>query len=419
MEIQRKLMIERRHFLQGFGIALALPALNSLNVGIAASAQTTDPRRLICIGNHLGFWPDGFFPTGKGSDFTISKTLAPLQAYRSDFTIFSHLDHDAKGGHGAVHSFLTGVKKQESAGFPEKNISIDQVAAEHVGAATRYPSITTGIGEGTDMCWNRAGVRLPPVNNPARLFEAMFVESSATIKAAAHERMLNRASVLDALRESAKHLAGTLDASDRSKLDQYLTSVRDVERRLQISEAWLDKPKPKSPINEIKDEERLQIEEMPLFFDLMTLALQTDSTRVATFEIPLQFHTNDLDVGSYHGLSHHSKQEGLLSQLQTVEKYFMTQFAHLFGKLKEAGLMDSTLVVIGSGMGNASNHSNRDLPVLLAGGGIKHQGHLVCPKEEHKRIELSNLWLSVLQWFGVERERFGRSTGTFSPMELS
>ena len=410
--------IDRRHFLRGLGVSLALPAFESLNAGFAAAAPKTDPRRLICIGNHLGFWPGGFFPAEGGADYTLSKTLAPLREYRSEFTVFSHLDHGVKGGHNAVHAFLTGVKKEESPGFAEKNISIDQVAAEHVGAATRYPSITAGIGEGTDMCWNRAGVHLPPVNNPSYLFEALFVEASSDEKASERGRMSNRASVLDALRESAKLMAGNLDASDRSKLDQYLTSVRDVERRLQMSDAWLDKPKPKSPIDAIKDEERMQIEEIPLFMDLMTLALQTDSTRVATFEVPLGFHTNDLDVGSYHGLSHHSKQEGLLTQLQIVEKYLMTQFAHLLGKLKEAGLMDSTLVVIGSGMGNASNHSTSDLPVLLAGGGLKHQGHLVCSEEDHKRIQLCNLWLSTLQWFGVERERFGRSTGTFSPMKI-
>ena len=411
-------VIDRRHFLRGLGIALALPAFESLNVGFAATAPSVTPRRLICIGNHLGFWPGGFFPTAEGRDYAISQTLAPLQAHRGDFTVFSHLDHGAKGGHGAVHSFLTGVKKEESAGFPEKNISIDQVAAEHVGSTTRYPSITAGIGEGTNMCWNRAGVHLPPVDNPARLFEALFVESNAGAKASERERLSNRASVLDALRESAKQLGGNLDAADRSKLDQYLTSVRDVERRLKMSEAWLEKPKPKSPIDPVKDEERKQIEEIPLFLDLMTLALQTDSTRVTTFEVPLGFHTTDLDVGSYHGLSHHSKAEGKLAELQIVEKYLMTQFAHLFGKLKEAGLMDSTLVVIGSGMGNGSNHSNRDLPVILAGGGIEHQGHVVCPAEEHKRIQLSNLWLSTLQWFGVERERFGRSTGTFTPMKI-
>jgi hypothetical protein len=418
MKIERAPFIDRRHFLRGLGMSLALPAFDSLNVGFAATPSKPDPRRLICIGNHLGFWPGGFFPTAEGRDYAISQTLAPLQAHRGDFTVFSHLDHGAKGGHGAVHSFLTGVKKEESAGFPEKNISIDQVAAEHVGSTTRYPSITAGIGEGTNMCWNRAGVHIPPVNNPARLFEALFVEAGAGAKSLERERLSNRASVLDALRESAKQLGGKLDAADRSKLDQYLTSVRDVERRLQMSKEWLGKPKPKSPIALVKDEERLQIEEIPLFMDLMALALQTDSTRVATFEVPLQFHSKDLDVGSYHGLSHHSKQEGLLTQLQVVEKYLMTQFAHLFGKLKEAGLMDSTLVVIGSGMGNASSHSNRDLPVILAGGGIKHQGHLVCPKEERKRIQLSNLWLSTLRWFGAERERFGRSTGTFSPMKI-
>ena len=418
MDTNNTSFIDRRHFLRGLGMALALPAFESLNVGFAVTTPSVTPRRLICIGNHLGFWPGGFFPTAEGRDYAISQTLAPLQAHRGDFTVFSHLDHGAKGGHGAVHSFLTGVKKEESAGFPEKNISIDQVAAEHVGSATRYPSITAGIGEGTNMCWNRAGVNLPPVDNPARLFEALFVESSAGAKASERERLSNRASVLDALRESAKQLGGNLDAADRSKLAQDLTSVRDVERRLQMSEAWLGRPKPKSPIEAIKDEERMHIEEIPLFMDLMTLALQTDSTRVTTFELPLNFHTTDLDVGGYHGLSHHSKQEGLLSQLQVVENYLMKQFAHLFGKLKEAGLMDSTLVVIGSGMGNASNHSNRDLPVLLAGGGLKHQGHLVCPEEDRKRIQLSNLWLSSLQWFGVERERFGRSTGTFSPMKI-
>jgi hypothetical protein len=274
MNTQRSPFIDRRHFLRGLGLAIALPVFESLNVGFAASTPSGSPRRLICVGNHLGFWPGGFFPTAEGRDYAISKTLAPLQTHVGDFTVFSHLDHNAKGGHGAVHSFLTGVKKEESAGFPEKNISLDQVAAEHVGSATRYPSITAGLGEGTDMCWNRAGVRLPPVNNPARLFEALFVEASAGAIASERDRLSHRASVLDALRESAKQLGSNLDAADRSKLDQYLTSVRDVERRLQMSKEWLGKPKPKSLIAPVKDEERMQIEEIPLFMYLMTLALQ-------------------------------------------------------------------------------------------------------------------------------------------------
>ncbi len=163
----------------------------------------------------------------------------------------------------------------------------------------------------------------------------------------------------------------------------------------------------------------MHIEEMPLFYDLLILALQTDSTRVATFEIPMQFRTSELNVGSYHGLSHHGKEAGRLGQLQIVEEYLVEQFARFLNGLDEANLLGSTLVVFGSGMGNGSSHSNKDLPVLLAGGGFRHRGHLVCPKENHKRIPLSNLWLSALQWFGVETDRFGKSTGTFTPFELT
>lgn len=409
--------IDRRTFLRGVGVTLALPWLES-NFGGALHAATAaaPPRRLMCIGNHLGYWPDGFFPQGTGLDFQTSPTLQPIEAHRGDFTVFSNLDHGINGGHNAVHSFLSGIKKEESAGFAEKNVTLDQVAAGQVGSATRYASIHAGEGDGTSMCWNRAGVHIPPVNNPARLFQALFVDAQGSAKEIQRTRLNHRASVLDALNESAKQLGKRLAANDRDKLDQYLTSVREVERQLQMSQTWIDRPKPRSPIAPVIDQERLQIEEIPLFFDLLTLALQTDSTRVATFEIPLGFKTSELNVSSYHGLSHHGKEEGRLGELKVVETYLMRQFAHLMDRMKEARVFDDTLVVFGSGMGNGSTHSNRDLPVILAGGGLKHQGHIACPEVDAKRVPLSNLWLSSLQWFGVERESFGRSTGTFSPM---
>lgn len=411
--------IDRRSFLRGMGISLALPFLESQFSRAFAAQATSNPRRLVCIGNHLGFWPGGFFPQDSGSHYQSSLTLKPLDSHREDFTIFSNLDHDAGGGHKGVHAFLSGVRKEDSAGFPEKNMTLDQAAAEHVGSRTRFRSLTTGLEKGTDLCWTRAGVRIPPVNNPARLFQALFVNAPQTQRNRERERLTHRASVLDALRESANDLSATLNPTDRDKLDQYLTSVRDVEQRLQMSAEWLDRSKPQAPINPIADEERMHIEEMPLFYDLLTMALQTDSTRVATFEIPLQFRTAELDVGSYHGLSHHGKAEDRLGQLQVVEKYLIAQFGRFLGQLKEAKVFEHTLVILGSGMGNASSHSNRDLPILLAGGGLKHQGHVICPEEDHKRVPLSNLWLSSLQWFGLETERFGKSTGTFSPMELA
>ena len=411
--LTNSLSVDRRSFLQGMGLGLALPWLES-----SAMADAPRPRRLVCVGNHLGFYPGNFFPKNAGKDYTPTSTLKPLEKHRDALTVFSNLDHELNGGHKAVQGFLTSIKKEEAAGFPAKNISLDQIAAEHVGSSTRFPSINAGIQQGTDMCWTRTGVHVPPVNNPATLFRGLFVNSPDSEREVERTRLKHRGSVLDALRDSANALNRTLNVADRDKLDQYLTSVRDVERRLQMSKEWLDRPKPKSPIEEVQDEERQHIDEVAVFYDLMALALQTDSTRVATFETGLGFRTAELNLGSYHGLSHHGKSEGRIEQLQVVESFLTTKLSDFISHLKEAKILDDTMIVFGSGMSDGSSHSNRNLPVLLAGGGLKHQGHLVCPAQQHKRVPLSNLWLSVLQWFGSESERFGRSTGTFSPMKI-
>ena len=395
-------------------MALLLPRLESLG----EVTNTESPRRLVCIGNHLGFYPGNFFPRQAGKDYVPTSTLKPLAGHRNDLTVFSNLDHELNGGHKAVQGFLTSIKKEEAAGFPEKNISLDQAAAEHVGSSTRFPSINTGIERGTDMCWTRAGVHVPPINNPATLFRGLFVNSPPSAREGERTRLKHRSSVLDALRDSASALGRSLNAADRDKLDQYLTSVRDVERRLQMSKEWLDRPKPRSPIDEVLDEERQHIDEVALLYDLLALALQTDSTRVATLETGLGFRTAELDLGSYHGLSHHSKSDDRIGQLQIVESFLTTKLSNFISQLKEAQVFDETLIVFGSGMSDGSIHSNRNLPVLLAGGGFKHQGHVICPAEQPNRVPLSNLWLSVLQWFGVESDRFGRSTGTFSPMKI-
>ena len=406
--------VDRRRFLQGMGVVLALPWLES-----AAMADAPRTKRLVCVGNHLGFYPGNFFPKAAGKDYVPTSTLKPLETHRDDLTVFSNLDHGLNGGHRAVQGFLTSIKKEEAAGFPEKNISLDQIAAEHVGSSTRFPSINTGIVNGTDMCWTRAGVHVPPVNNPATLFRGLFVNSPQREREAQRTRLKHRGSVLDALRDSANALNRTLNAVDRNKLDQYLTSVRDVERRLQMSKKWLNRPKPKPSMSEVLDEERQHIDEVALFYDLMALALQTDSTRVATLETGMGFRTEELDLGfGYHGLSHHGKSDDRIGQLRVVEAFLTTKLSGFIFRLKEAQIFDNTLVVFGSGMSDGSSHSNRNLPVLLAGGDLEHKGHLVCPAEQHKRVPLSNLWLSLLQWFGSEADRCGRSTGTFSPMEI-
>lgn len=415
--------LNRRSFLHGTGTGLAIPVLESGRSKSCAAADLADrkssPRRLVCVGNHLGFYPGNFFPVDSGKNYTSTSTLDPLQQHRNDLTVFSNLDHELNGGHRAVHGFLSGIKKEEAAGFPVKNISLDQAAAAHVGSDTRFSSINAGLGEGTDMCWTRSGVRIPPINNPAALFKALFVEANHSDLQVERNRLMHRGSLLDALNDSARALNRTLNVKDQNKLDQYLTSVRDVEKRLQMSREWIARPKPVAPIDEVAEEARMQIDEMRILYDLLALALQTDSTRVATLEIPLGFQTAELDLGGYHGLSHHSKSEERLSQLQVVEAFFTARLSDFIARLKEAQIFDETLVVFGSGMSDASIHSNRDLPVLLAGGGIKHQGHVICPAAQHERVPLSNLWLSVLHWFGSRQERFGKSTGTFNQMQIS
>ena len=380
--------IDRRRFLQGAGLSLTLPFLESGASKAMAAVEPTRNKRILAIGNHLGFYPGAFFPKEEGADYVSGPTLKNIEKHRKDFTVFSHLDHDVGGGHGGVNAFLSGVRKQESKGFSEKNVSLDQIAAEHVGSASRFPSITAGIGEGTDMCWTRTGVRIPPVNSPSRLFNALFAQSPQSVRNAERERLTHRSSVLDALLGSAKSLQGKLNSPDRDKLDQYLTSVREVEHRLQMSKEWLDRPKPEPGIKPISRRGPHAYRGDALCFStLLTLALQTDSTRVATFEIPLGFSTTDIDGVSfgYHGLSHHSKGEGKLTELQVAEDYIFSQVNRLFNSLQEAKIFDDTLVIVGSGMSDGSRHSNKDLPVLIAGGGLKHQGHVISPEEHHKR----------------------------------
>ncbi|MBT7254680.1 MAG: DUF1552 domain-containing protein, partial [Planctomycetaceae bacterium] len=201
--------LNRRQFLQGSGVALSLPTFESF--AVAAATADKPLRRILAIGNHLGFHPPAFFPETAGVNYTSSATLKNIEKHRKNFTVFSNLDHGTTGGHSGVNAFLTGIRKEDSGGFPEKNVSLDQVAAEHSGSAARFPSITAGLGEGTDMCWTRSGVRIPPVNNPARLFEALFVENSKAQRDLERQRLGQRDSVLDALLESANSLYGNLN----------------------------------------------------------------------------------------------------------------------------------------------------------------------------------------------------------------
>ena len=419
----------RRFLLRSARASLTLPVLESLGLGVVGSGlavgresgAAAESGKLVAIGNLLGYYQPNFIPEKAGREFTPPPLLEPLQGHREQLTIYSGLDHGVKGGHFAVHSFLSGVLSMDAKGRPDGNISLDQLAAEHVGGATRFPSLTvgseSGIHGGCQMCWTRSGTRVPPITGARELFRQLFVNDSAKEIAGAKDRVAMKGSILDTVREDARSLERRIDRADRDKLEEYLTSVREVEQRLELRRRWAEVPKPEPPLPEPKN--RNMVDDLPLLYDLIALALQTGSTRIATLEIGGDFESRYFDIQKgYHSLSHHGKDPENIRHLLVLETYQMEQFARFLGKLKsiqdgEGNLLDHTTVLFGSGMANANAHTNRNLPVILAGGGFRHGEHRVVGAEESRRTPLCNLYLSLLQNLGVEVERFGTSTGTF------
>ena len=420
--------ISRRMFLRSTAGLLALPFLESLaplSSLVHAAPGGGIPMRMVCIGLNFGMHPDGFFPKKTGRNYSMPKLLEPLEPHRNDFTICSHLDHGIKGGHRAVHAYLSGVKVGNAKNMPEGNVTIDQKAAEFVGGQTRFPSLTLSVGGNSRLSWTRSGVAIPPITQVRQLFSQLFYETSPEAKRAIQRQNNLSNSILDAVQYDAKKLNRRLGTGDREKLDQYFTSVREVEKRLQMSAQWVNRPKPKVSYKLPQPLPSTFVEQVPLFYDLMVLALQTDSTRV----ISLDIHNWKRDPGfdtvtmGYHTLSHHGKDSERLKQLYIVERFHAQQVARFLSKLKEVrepggkALLDQTMVLFGSGMGNASSHHNKDLPLLLAGGGFKHGEHKDYPKTRTSRTPACNLFVSMLQRFGLEVDQFGTSSGTLTGLD--
>lgn len=423
----------RRFFLRATGVSLALPLLESLGgrvfaqgsaVGSLAgnAASETRPMRMVCIGNLLGFYPEAFFPKQAGSSYSLPESVASLKPHQKDFTIFSGLDHGVKGGHFAMSSFLSGVRTADAKGMPEGNITLDQRAAETLGGATRFPSLTlgseSGIHGGCLMSWTRSGTRVPPISTPRELFRKLFVTDNGSDLAASLDRLDLKDSILDAVQSDAKSLQRQLGQRDKEKLEEYFTSVRDVEKQIELRRKWANVPKPAPGIDEPKNKDF--VSDLPVMYDLIALALQTDSTRIATLEIGGDFEVSAFDLkAGYHALSHHGMREESIKALIKMEQYQTEQFARFIEKLKSIDdgsgtLLDHSMVLFGSGMGNANSHTNGNLPVILAGGGFKHGEHKVYPTKGLDRQPLCNLYLSMLQRFGAEVESFGTSSSTLT-----
>lgn len=415
----------RRKFLRAAGVTMALPVLNALLPRVRAGEQTATPRRMVCICTPLGVHGPNFFPTSTGKEYQPSLYLEPFQDLRDDFTVISGLSHpDIENSHDSIFSFLTAAPHPERrAGF-RNTISLDQFAAEKIGGETRFSSLTLSA-EGFSLSWTRSGALVPSDFSPSRVFARLFLEGRPDEVEAQMRRLKDGRSILDQVGDQAKQLQTGLGTNDREKLDEYFTSVRELEMRLARAEEWSKKPKPKVDVKQPQDIANPAdlIGRTRLLFDLTHLALQTDSTRLITIMllgtslVPPIPGVND----GHHNLSHHGQDPAKLEQLKKVETEKLKVLHELLTKLKQTkeegdSLLDRTSVFFSSNLGNASNHSCKNLPVLLAGGGFKHGQHLAF--DPAKGPPLSNLYVSMLQRTGIEAEKFGSSTGTLTGLDV-
>lgn len=381
---------------------------------------------MICICTPLGLHPPNFFPEKTGKDYELTTYLELLKEYRKDFTVISGLSHAGQNSgfaHQASASFLTGALGAGRPGF-RNSISIDQFAADRIGDQTRYPSLTLS-GEGLGLSWTRTGAIVPADNSPSKVFARLFLEGKPDEVKSQLRRLEDGRSILDDVRDQAGTLRVELGAGDRDKLDEYLTSVRDLERRLVKDESWAKTPKPKvdaKPPQDIANGADL-IGRTRLLFDLAHLALETDSTRLITIMLAGSTYAPPIEGVNlgHHDLSHHGKDPAKLEQLKIVEQETMKTVRDLLAKLQQtkedgATLLDRTTVFLGSNLGDGSSHSVKNLPVLLAGGGFRHGQHLAFDPQNSP--PLCNLYVSMLQRLGIEADKFGTSTGTLTGLEL-
>lgn len=427
------------------GTCLSLPLLDAMfPVGAMAADSKFKPwekslgvqPRMICC-----YVPNGvnileWMPEGEGKSYTMSPTLKVLEALREDFTVVTGLGHPASpGGHSGADTWLTGADLTALPGSDYSNsLSIDQVVAAKHGRHTRFDSLQLADGSGTGsaghshtLSFDASGTPLPAENSPRRLFERLFVPDRAEDRKATLLRYAEKKSILDSVLAESQALRRRLGSVDQQKLDEYLSSVRETEQRVERLEQWIDIPKPDVPDNDLQLSMQPQnSHDRPMWLDVMLeisyLAFATDTTRVISFEWSREAGGFGGGGENHHELSHHGGDPGMLQKLAVIDRFHLSRLARFLQFLKSTSdgpgtMLDHTMVLFGSGMnsGAGGEHSPKNLPTLIAGGhklGLRHGQHLAHSPDQHP--PLSNLLLTMAQSMGVETDRFSDSTGTLT-----
>jgi len=417
MNINTQRGISRRTLLRAAGATIGLPLLEAMMPAFAkAEAAKKIPRRMVCIQTNMGIMPQFFFPEKAGADYAATPYLEMLAAHRQQMTVFSGVSHPGvAGGHVAEKCFITGTPHPDRGGF-RNWVSLDQFAAEQIGNRTRYPSLVLAMSnEGGTLSYTRSGAPIPAERSPKKLFQKLFAQGKPEEVEANVEALRQGRSMLDFVGEQSKRLNRSLSKSDQARVDEYFTSVRELEQRLHSSEEWEHKPKPvvAAQAPDDIDDAREFVAKTRLILDVMKLALETDSTRIISLFV---------DTTVIPNITHHGGRPEVIADLRAKEEGQFAALAAFLAALaatKEEGetLLDRTMVLYGTPMGSANSHSNTNLPVLLAGGGFKHGQHLAFDKVNN--YPLANLYVSMLQRLGLETNEFSTGKTTMKGLELS
>ena len=414
--ISTRSVMARREALKAAGLTMALPLLESMSPVFGKAALEEVPRRMVAIETNMGIMPQFFFPENAGKDYVATPYLERVKDHRDNLTIFSGVSlPGVTGGHAAEKCFLTGTPHPERGGF-RNGVSIDQVAAEHIGNRTRFPSLVLAMSNegGRTLSYTRSGAPILADYKPRAVFQRLFVQGKPEEVEANKEALRQGRSMLDFLGEQTRRLNSVVSTGDRARLDQYFTSVRELERRLHGAQEWEDRPKPtvKARPPEDNDDAREFVLRTKLTLDVVRLALETDSTRLVTLFV---------DTVVIHNITHHGNRPEVVSELREKEEAQLDVLNGFLNGLRATGeggqsLLDRTMVLYGTCMGSANSHSNVNLPVLLAGGGFRHGQHLAFDTKAN--YPLTNLYLTMLHRLGVEVGEFSTSRGTMRGLEM-
>jgi hypothetical protein len=416
--------VGKRDFIRAGFAVLGLPWLETF----ARAADAAPPKRMISICTNFGLYAPAFFPEQKGADYAPSEYLTILNELRSHYTVFSGISHpDIGGDHASEASFLTSAKRPTQPGF-RNTVSMDYLAAQHVAGATRFPLVNLSTSDGSPLTCTSTGAGVPVMGLPSQVFAKMFLAGSKSEVEREMTRIRRGHSILDQMRSRLSEFQRMLSRHDQQQVADYAEAVRDLEKQLVAEERWMHQPKPTvsepapsesypSPFADRAD----SIGRARVLFKLARLAIQTDSTRVVTIYIrgsddkpPIPGVTE-----GHHGVSHHGRNPQKIEQLKIIERLKVSAFKELLVSLRDTGeggasLLDSTQVLFGSNLGDASGHGTTNLPILLAGGGYRHGNHIAGDVKQN--TPLAKLYVNMLQRFGVETERFGSGQGTISEL---